>query len=206
MARYGMVIDTTTCVGCEACVAACSMENHTPYWAGRYRTHIEEHITGRYPHVSRQFVPRLCMQCENAPCQMVCPTGATYTTSEGIVRVDQDRCIGCGYCMIACPYDARYPYEREYLTEAREIYGEKIAHRVPHADKCDFCLHRVQQGLQPACVETCPLHARIFGDLDDPTSEAARLVASGRAKPLRSELGTKPKVFYVGYQEGGVVR
>jgi len=203
MARYGMVIDITKCVGCEGCVAACSMENHTPYWRGLYRTHIEEHVTGTYPNVGRQFVPRLCMHCENPPCQDVCPTGATYTTEDGIVRVDQDRCIGCGYCMIACPYDARYPFEQDYIAEAKQRYGQEIVHHNGHADKCDFCVHRLKQGLLPACVETCPLHARIFGDLDDPNSEVAKLVASGKAKPLRPELGTKPKVFYIGYHEGG---
>jgi Fe-S-cluster-containing dehydrogenase component len=203
MARYGMVIDATTCVGCEACVAACSMENQTPYWRDRFRTHIEEHVTGSYPNVQRQFIPRLCMHCENTPCLLVCPTGATYKTEEGIVKVDQSRCIGCGYCMIACPYDARYPYERGYIKEAKEIYGTDIAHRMPHVDKCDFCEHRVKQGLQPACVETCPLHARIFGDLDDSTSEVAKLVISGKAKPLHANLGTRPKVFYLGFQEGG---
>ncbi len=198
MTRYAMVIDLRTCVGCEGCVAACTMENHTPFWHNRFRTHIEEQVTGRYPNVGRQFVPRLCMHCEQPPCQDVCPTGATYTTKEGVVKVDQDRCIGCGYCIIACPYGARYPYERDYIKEAKATFGEDIAHQKPHSDKCDFCLHRVRQGMLPACVDTCPLQARIFGDLDDPNSEVAKLVSAGKAKPLRPELGTAPKVFYIG--------
>jgi len=201
--RYSMVIDVRACVGCEACVAACSMENHTPYWENHFRTHIEEQITGKYPHVRRTFIPRLCMHCSNAPCQDVCPTGATYTTEEGVVKVDQARCIGCGYCIIACPYDARFRYERSFLKMAQQTFGEKIAPTKPHADKCDFCLHRVRQGLQPACAETCPLHARIFGDLDDPDSEVSKLVASGLARPLRPELGTRPNVFYIGCTQSG---
>jgi len=203
MTRYAMVIDVGACVGCEACVAACSMENHTPYWENKFRTHIEEQVSGSYPNVGRKFIPRLCMHCGSAPCEDVCPTGATYTTPEGVVKVDANRCIGCGYCIIACPYDARFRYERSFLKEAKEMFGEEIAHSKPHADKCDFCLHRVRQGLLPACVDTCPLHARIFGDLDDPNSEVAKLVASGKARPLKANLGTKPNVFYIGYQEQG---
>lgn len=205
MTRYAMVIDAKTCVGCEGCVAACTMENQTPFWASLFRTHIEEQVTGTFPNVGRQFVPRLCMQCDEPPCQDVCPTGATYTTEEGVVKVDASRCIGCGYCMVACPYDARYPYQNDKVAQAKSVYGEKNAHPVPHVDKCDFCLHRLRQGLQPACVETCPLQARIFGDLDEPNSEVARLVASGKARPLNAHLGTKPKVFYKDYQEGGEV-
>jgi len=202
MARYAMVLNVETCLGCEACVAACSIENQIPYWAARYRTHIEEQVYGKYPDAGRQFIPRLCMHCENPPCHTVCPTGATYIAEGGIVKVNQDLCMGCGYCIIACPYDARYRYEREYIKEAHGIFGEDIAHWVPHVDKCDFCEHRIRQGLEPACVETCPTDARIFGDLDDPKSEVAKLVNSGKAKPLRPDLGTKPKVFYIGYKEG----
>ena len=196
MARYGMVIDLRACVGCLACVAACSMENQTPYWEGRYRTHIEDIHMGRFPNVTRVLFPRLCMHCENPPCETVCPTGATFKTKDGIVLVDYDKCMGCGYCIIACPFSARYRYEKDYIEKAKEIYGEEIEHQVPHVDKCTFCVHRVKEGRLPACVETCPTNARIFGDIDDPRSEIHKLVVSGKARPIGPS-GTSAKVYYL---------
>lgn len=197
MARYGMVIDTKVCMGCTACVAACSMQNETPYWNDKWRTHVSDVQRGVFPDVTRDFVPRLCMHCENAPCEEVCPTGATHHTPEGVVLVDFDKCMGCKACEIACPYGARYAYEREDVKRAKEIYGEDNRHQVPHVDKCTFCYDRVQEGMQPACVATCPGEARIFGDLDDPKSKVAQLVNSGKAKPLAENLGTKPHVYYI---------
>jgi len=196
MAHYGMVIDLRTCMGCNACVAACTEENHTPYWSGLFRTHVEDIPFGVFPDAGRVLLPRLCMHCEDPPCVQVCPTGASYKTDDGFVLVDYDRCMGCGYCIVACPFGARYRYERELVQEAKEIYGEDVEHRVPHVDKCTFCVHRVREGREPACVETCPGHARIFGDLDDPDSEVHRLVFSGKAQPIGS-LGPHPKVFYI---------
>ena len=197
MARYGMVINLQACVGCGACMVACATENETPFWNDKFRTHVEDKTEGEFPDVQRVFLPRLCMHCEDTPCQKACPTGATYVTEEGIVLVNQDRCIGCFACIVACPYDARYPYEKEEVEREKEIFGEEGIHRVPHVDKCTFCVHRVREGREPACVETCPTGARIFGDLDDPESEVHRLAISGEAKPLRPELGTHPKVFYI---------
>ena len=196
MARYGMVIDLRTCMGCNACVAACSEENQTPYWDGLFRTHVEDIPFGVFPDVGRVLLPRLCMHCENPPCVQVCPTGASYRTEDGIVLVDQDKCMGCGYCIVACPFGARYRYERDMVHEAQERYGGDVQHRVPHVDKCTFCVHRVREGREPACVETCPAHARIFGDLDDPNSEVHHLVTSGQAQPIGS-MGPRPKVFYI---------
>ena len=196
MARYGMVVDLATCLGCEACMAACSQENETPYWSGGWRTQVNDVQRGEFPSVTRQFFPRLCMHCENAPCVEVCPTGATHRTAEGIVLVDYEKCMGCKACVIACPYGARYAYEAEDVKRAREIYGEDNQHRVPHVDKCTFCAHRLDEGLQPACAATCPGEARLFGDLDDPRSRVAQLVNSNQAKPIGTSFGTRPRVFY----------
>ncbi|MDK2373262.1 MAG: 4Fe-4S dicluster domain-containing protein [Candidatus Korarchaeota archaeon] len=181
MAKYGMVMDLRTCLGCGACIAACDFENETPWEEGKRRTHVPEFIFGEFPNVKRLFVPRLCMHCENPPCVTVCPTGASYINEDGVVLVRYDICIGCKYCAVACPYNARYVDERK-----RAI------------DKCTFCYdNRVLQGRQPACVETCVGHARIFGDLEDPNSEVYKLVQSGEAVPLRPDLSTGPKVFYI---------
>jgi sulfur reductase FeS subunit len=195
--RYGMVIDLTTCLGCQACSAACSLQNETPYWAGKFRTHVADVEQGAFPDVTRTFFPNLCMHCEDAPCVRVCPTGASYKSSEGAVLIDQDRCMGCQACVAACPYGARYVYEKEDVKQARVIYGDKNKHMVPHVDKCTFCYDRVQGGEEPACVATCPGDARIFGDLDDPTDRAAKLVSTGKARPAGEQFGTKPRVFYI---------
>jgi len=197
MARYAMVIDLRTCLGCQACTAACTQENQTPYWHDKWRTQVNDVQRGKFPHVTRDFFPRLCMHCENAPCVEVCPTGASYRTKEGVVLVDYEKCMGCQACVVACPYGARYPYEREDVAKAKEIFGEDNRHKVPHVDKCTFCYHRLAEGLEPACVATCPGEARLFGDLDDPNSKVAALVSSGQAKPLEPGFGTKPRVFYI---------
>jgi len=196
MTRYGFVVDLTTCVGCNACVAACSAENETPFWEGKYRTHVEDVEFGEYPNTGRAIVPRLCMHCEEAACVRVCPTGASYKTAEGIVLIDPDKCMGCAYCIAACPFGARYRYEKEAIEKAKEIFGEDGKHQVPSIDKCTYCSHRVADGREPACVAVCPAHARIFGDLDDPKSEVAQLVNSGKAQAI-GDAGPKPRTFYV---------
>ncbi|HIQ06399.1 MAG TPA: 4Fe-4S dicluster domain-containing protein, partial [Anaerolineae bacterium] len=118
MARYGMVMNLVTCLGCDACVAACSLENETPFWDSLYRTHVERLTQGTYPNVTEVFLPRLCQHCENPPCVEVCPTGASYIDADGgFVLVDQDQCIECGYCVAACPYDARYFYDGDNIRE-----------------------------------------------------------------------------------------
>jgi len=198
MARYGMVMDIQTCVGCDACSASCSLENQTPYWDNKYRTKVLDIEQGSYPYGNRHFVPTICMHCEEPACVDVCPSGASFVNEGGFVLVDYEKCMGCRACMAACPYDARYIYKKEDVEKSKQLYGEELAqHLVPHVDKCTFCYDRVQEGMQPACVSTCPENARIFGDLDDPNSKVSKLVESGVAKPLRPELGTKPKVFYI---------
>jgi len=203
MTKYGMVMDLTVCLGCDACVASCSMENETPFWNDQFRTHVERWTDGGYPDVKEVFLPRLCLHCEEPPCVEACPTGASYIEEDGgFVLVDEDLCIACGFCIEACPYDARYLYTSDNLTEGQKVFGADFTHHKVAVDKCTFCVDRVHEGREPACVETCIGHARIFGDLDDPKSEVAQLVKSGIAKPLRPELGTKPKVFYITERTG----
>ena len=197
MSRYAMVIDLKACVGCKACMAACATENQTPFWDDKFRTHVEDKTKGEYPDVNRVFLPRLCMHCENAPCEAACPTGATYITDDGIVKVNYDRCIGCFACVVACPYDARYAYESEDVEKNEELHPDKSEHTVPHIDKCTYCDHRLKVGLEPACVETCPTEARIFGDIEDKNSEVYHKVISKEAKSLRPELGTHVRTFYI---------
>ena len=178
--QYGMVIDVRRCYGCNACSVACKAEFDVPL--GETRSWVEEIEKGTYPFVSRSFLPRLCNQCSVPSCVSVCPTGATWRRAEdGIVVIDPNICIGCKYCLQACPYDQRF---------TNEDTGS--------ADKCDFCIHRVSQGLDPACVEACPARARIFGDLNDPESEVSRLVAENPVTVLRPEQGTQPNVYYIG--------
>ncbi len=178
--QYAMVIDARRCYGVMACTVACKAEHKVPL--GENRSWVEEIEKGDYPQVSRSFLPRLCNHCSEPACVKVCPTGATWKRSEdGIVVVDKDVCIGCKYCVQACPYDARF---------VNEDTGT--------ADKCDFCLHRVSKGLEPACIEACPSRARVFGDLNDPNSEVSKLIAANPVTVLRPEEGTHPNIFYIG--------
>ncbi|MFQ5755096.1 MAG: sulfate reduction electron transfer complex DsrMKJOP subunit DsrO [Acidiferrobacterales bacterium] len=177
--QYGMLIDTRRCIGCHACSVACKAEFDVPL--GSTRSWVEYIEKGNYPNVSRNFLPRLCNHCSHPNCVDVCPTGATWKREEdGIVVVDPNICIGCKYCIQACPYDSRF---------LNPVTGA--------ADKCDFCLHRVSRGLAPACVETCIGRARIFGDLNDPESEIARMIASNPVSVLRPGMGTEPNVYYI---------
>jgi len=191
-ARYGMVIDLRRCTGCRACVVACKAEHGVRL--GGFRTWVSEKETGEYPAVSRHFLPALCNHCDDPPCRRVCPTGATYKRDDGIVAIDHDLCIGCRHCMGACPYSARY------FNPLHDPEGEAAFPARTHGtvDKCDFCLHRVENGVVPACVNTCPMNARIFGDLNDPGSEVSRLLKDAPGATLLPGLGTGPRVYYVG--------
>lgn len=198
--RLGMVIDLKRCIGCYGCQVACKAENGTR--PGTLWARVVKQETGTYPKVRRVAVPLLCMHCRNAPCVDVCPSGATARRADGIVAVDREKCVGCRYCMMVCPYGARYYQddERSYFAGAGPTPYEQVKYR-EHApgvvEKCDFCLHRLDQGLEPACVANCMAKARIFGDLDDPASEVSRLVREERGAPLHPELGTDPSVFYL---------
>ena len=177
MACYGMLIDTRVCTGCGTCRAACQSQNGLGPEESFITYYIREH--GTYPNASVEFVPTQCMHCDDAPCVAVCPTGASYVSDSGIVEIDQGRCIGCKYCMAACPYPAR------------------ITNREGAAEKCRFCTVSATNNGTPmcSCVEACPTGARVFGDLDDPSSELVRRIAETGAKPIAGDL-TKAKIFY----------
>ncbi len=189
--RLAMLIDLDRCTGCQACSVSCKAEHGVRL--GGFRSWVSEREVGRYPSVTRVFLPRLCNHCGRPRCLDVCPTGATHRRGDGLVGIDKTRCIGCRHCMAACPYGARYfnptasPHEEAFpaLTQGT-------------VDKCDFCAHRIDRGVVPACVNTCPAGARTFGDLSDAAAEVHRRVAEGAVRPLRPEFGTEPAVFYVG--------
>jgi molybdopterin-containing oxidoreductase family iron-sulfur binding subunit len=198
-----MVFDLKRCIGCNACVVACKMENLLPEGVFFTRTFVEE--IGTFPDVRRVYIPSLCNHCQDAPCEKVCPSGATYTRDDGIVMVDQEKCIGCDACAVACPYDARTQLTAEKLERSYFGAGESAAFEEGRSErwltgtvaKCDFCSRRVDEGLVPACVASCPTDARIFGDLDDPESRPSRLIRARNGRPPLAEKNTRPKVFYV---------
>lgn len=209
--RWGMVIDLRKCVGCSSCTVACKAENKLP--PGVVYRPVMVNEVGTFPNVSMQFTPRPCMQCDNPPCVPVCPVGATYKRPDGIVAIDYDVCIGCRYCITACPYQARTfdwglyytsdtPQLESYETVPSFEYGEEWPRGgsdspIGNARKCHFCVHRLKAGMLPACVTTCIGRATYFGDLNDPQSLVSELVASPNVMRLKEELGTKPKVYYL---------
>lgn len=177
--RYGMVIDVRRCIGCHSCAVACKAENDVPL--GVFRTWVKIIQKGKYPNVSRSFLPSLCNNCDNPICVKNCPVGASYQRDDGIVMVDPHRCIGCKYCMASCPYDVRY------IDPIKRI-----------VQKCNFCVHRIEANLEPACVETCMGRARVFGNLLDPNSEVSKLIATNPVTVLKPDLATQPQVYYIG--------
>jgi len=209
--RWGMVIDLRKCIGCSACTIACVAENKLPPGVV-YRPVIDEEI-GEYPNVTRKFLPRPCMQCDNPPCVPVCPVGATYKRADGVVAINYDQCIGCRYCVVACPYNARSFDAGERYTDATPAvsavetlpayeYGQartraEGASPVGNARKCHFCVHRLDAGMLPACVTTCIGRATYFGDTSDPESMVAELVGKPNVTRLKEELGTQPRVYYL---------
>jgi tetrathionate reductase subunit B len=176
--NYAMVIDLSRCFGCHACSVACKAEFNVPL--GRWRSWVKTVEKGKYPYVRRHFLPRLCNQCSDPPCVNVCPTKASHIRSNGIVAIHEERCIGCRSCMAMCPYNSRFVHPLKKI-----------------AQKCDFCKHRVEKGVEPSCVNTCPGRARIFGDLNDSGSEVAKLLSKFPVHSLKPELGTNPKVYYI---------
>ena len=210
--RWAFLIDTEKCVGCGLCVEACKIENEIPYdtpvtrtWVERYvvtrdgETHIDSPKGGRDGFTTDEirgeaidpediekafFVPKLCNQCDNPPCVQVCPVGATYQTEDGVVLVDRKWCIGCGYCIMACPYGMRFFHP---------------VHRT--AEKCNFCYHRISKGKEAACVQACIFDARRMANLKDPEDPVTQIIKTERVQVLKDEYGTKPHVFYLGLDE-----
>jgi len=208
--RWGFLVDTTKCVGCGFCVKACPPENEIPYdapitrtWVERYvitkddKVHADSPMGARDGFTSSKireeepidpdtiakafFVPKLCNQCETPACVQVCPVGATYKTRDGVVLVDRKWCVGCGYCVMACPYGVRFFHPVDKV-----------------ADKCNFCYHRITKGMDTACVQACPFGARRIGNLKDENDPVTQIIMNERVAVLKDEYGTKPQVFYLG--------
>ena len=199
---WGYAVDIAKCIGCCSCMRACKAENDVPdgnarTWIERYNINAEGEVTvdsamnedfvfGEKPTdaVRSFFLPKICNHCEKSVCSQVCPVGASYVTKDGVVLVDQERCVGCGYCVQACPYGTRYIHPETHV-----------------ADKCTLCYHRITKGLKPACVESCPTGARVFGDLKDPKSTLSEMLRERQHQVLRPDLGTHPKCYYVGLDQ-----
>ncbi|RLI83640.1 4Fe-4S dicluster domain-containing protein [Archaeoglobales archaeon] len=207
---YAFVVDVNKCIGCGNCVIACKVENDVPMdlpiartWVEGYsidenvplsKTKVQKIVmnTAKNPFLDKKnwrysknfLVPKLCNHCANAPCVNVCPVYARFHTKEGVVLVDKNTCIGCKYCIVACPYGATFLNPEEKVT-----------------DKCTFCFHRITKGLKPACVEVCPTGARSFGDLNDKESIVYKILKEKEFSVLKPEEGTLPRVFYLGLEE-----
>jgi Fe-S-cluster-containing dehydrogenase component len=175
--RYAMTVDMKRCVGCRACVLACKSENRVP--DGHFRDWIEEDLRGDFPNLRLEIRSTRCNHCSRPPCVTACPTGASNVNEGGVVLVTHHKCTGCKACIAACPYDSRFVHPEGYV------------------DKCTFCLHRVQKGKEPACVEVCPTWALTFGDLGDPGSEVSRLLASRKYKVLHPETDCEPNLYFL---------
>lgn len=218
-----MVIDTRKCIGCHACTIACVAENNLPPGVV-YRPVVTEEF-GEYPNVQRRFTPRPCMQCDEPPCVPVCPVAATWKRPDGIVSIDYDKCIGCRYCLAACPYGARtsdfgesyvggvaegsedagavvFGARAPWMEQPNYEYGKEWIrkdHRSPegNARKCHFCLHRLEVGQLPKCATSCIGRATYFGDANDPDSLVSELLRTVNTQTLLPHMGTKPRVHYI---------
>jgi Fe-S-cluster-containing dehydrogenase component/formate-dependent nitrite reductase membrane component NrfD len=184
--RYGFVIDHRKCIGCHACTVACKAEHNVP--VGSFRTWVKYIEKGEYPSTGRFFSVLRCNHCDDAPCVTICPVTALFRRNNGIVDFDGDRCIGCKACMQACPYDALY-----------------INPSTNTAEKCNYCAHRIETRMEPACVIVCPVQAIISGDLDDPSARISRLVASEETLVRKPEAGTRPKLHYIEVNPSSIV-
>jgi Fe-S-cluster-containing dehydrogenase component len=175
--RYAMAVDGRRCVGCSACVIACKEENGLPL--EDFRSWVETETRGIYPNLTMEIRSERCEQCSDAACVANCPTGASFYADGGVVLVDRDLCTGCKACIAACPYEAR------------------TIHSDGYADKCTFCLHRVEKGLPPACAAACPTQSLTFGDINDAGSDIAKLLRARQWKQINTEAGTKPNLYFL---------
>jgi phenylacetyl-CoA:acceptor oxidoreductase 27-kDa subunit len=211
MTRYVLVVDLRRCIGCQTCTAACKHGNATP--PGVQWRSVLDIESGEYPLVRRTFVPVGCQHCRQPPCLTVCPTTATRQRADGIVTINYDYCIGCGYCIVACPYDARfkitvprYAYNGQATESEMKRYNTD---QIGVATKCTFCVDRLDAGLAggltpglhpeatPVCVNSCIANALHFGDIDDPASNVSRLVQENDYFLIHEELGTQPGIYYL---------
>jgi molybdopterin-containing oxidoreductase family iron-sulfur binding subunit len=221
--QWGMVIDLDLCTGCEACVVACHAENNIRIagddQSARGRSvnwiRVERYFEGEFPDVRARFMPVLCQQCEEAPCEPVCPVYATYHTDEGLSAQVYNRCVGTRYCANNCPYTVRFFnfYDPVWPAPLEKSLNPEVSVRSRGVmEKCTFCIQRIRRGEEkaadenrpfrdgdviPACVQSCPTRAMSFGNLADPSSEVSRLSRSGRSTRLLDELGTRPRVVYL---------
>lgn len=214
MTRWGMVIDKRRCIACFACMVACKQEHFLSAWVFWNRVLIGER--GKYPSVTKENLPVLCNHCKDAACVSVCPTGATSRREDGIVIIDSDDCVGCRYCVMACPYQMRTFLEKqkEYYPERGLTAFERLGRELYPLEegtvvKCNLCHERIDEGLSkgqkpgidreatPACVIACPTKARIMGDLNDPESDIARMIKERRGAQLHPEFGTDPSIYYL---------
>lgn len=213
MTRWAMAVDLRRCVGCQTCTASCKHANATP--PGVQWRRVLDIEVGEYPDVQRAFVPVGCNHCDEPACLPVCPTGATYKRPDGIVGIDYDACIGCAYCAVACPYQARsrtdllsFAYGGKAMPN-EAARGQDQERRRAVATKCTFCVERIDAGLAagqtpgvhteatPACVNSCIAEALAFGDAEDPRSNVSQLLAHNQHFRMHEELGTGPGIFYL---------
>ncbi len=176
--RYAIVIDSKKCIACRACAVACRAENQVPL--AYSRNWLNQELRGDFPRLLAVSEPEQCHHCAEPACVRVCPTGASYQGPDGIVAINDKECVGCRYCMIACPFEARFFREDRGVVE-----------------KCDMCKGRVHRGEIPACVETCPSKVRVFGDINDPDSKVAQLLETRQYRVKKSEAGTEPQLYYL---------
>jgi phenylacetyl-CoA:acceptor oxidoreductase 27-kDa subunit len=209
--RYVMIADLRRCVGCQTCTAACRHTNATPPGV-QWRRVIDVEV-GEYPDVQRAFMPVGCMHCSDPPCMSVCPSTATRQRADGIVTIDWDLCIGCAYCSVACPYQARYKVEKAafaYGDEPTEAEAAQFDQRqLGVSQKCNFCADRIDEGCAkgltpgvdadatPACVNSCIADALHFGDIEDPDSNVSKLLKDHKHFRMHEELGTDPGFYYL---------
>ena len=204
MKKLGIAINLERCIGCQTCANACKMQNNVPMgmiWNRVISVNADviDGAVGVYPNLTRSYMPIACQHCENPACLKVCPVGATYKDDMGRVEINYERCIGCRYCMAACPYNARVFNWEQPKRDPDFNYGHKdVPVRAKGvAEKCTLCKERTDQGLKPMCVKVCPARARVFGDLDDPNSEISKLIRAKKAVRLLEEKGTRPQLFYI---------